>query len=203
MTEPNRKAILSLNRVRKHRNEKKTMNDYENSVRSEIVEKKRIQDDLLNENGSFSTDHDLVHIENEKSFDIKSELQSWAIKHRITHMAVNDLLKIMNNAGFMMPKDSRTFLKTPTHVEIKKLSAGKLWYNGLKERLTNIFNEVNRSLLITMDFNFDGAPLYNSSQICFWPILSSIRGIPTIIRPQSKCMHINYFYFDQFIFQLL
>lgn len=67
----------------------------------------------------------------ESSYDFKGLLRLWAIEHRISHSGINDLLKILKSVGFSVPKDSRTMMFTPTNVEIRMLSNGKLWYQGI------------------------------------------------------------------------
>lgn len=138
---------------------------------------------------------DQDEIDNE--FIMENELRMWSLKHRITHMALNDLLLVLNKAGISseigkpLPKDSRTIMKTPANIEIQTLTHGKLWYNGVQKCLENILSNINRNATINLNFNFDGVPLYNSSRICFWPILGSIQGINKYI----LCV----FCIDQFI----
>lgn len=179
--ERNRK--LNRNRVKKHRVKTKLLNEYENAVRLEM--NKRISEQNALNSGSTSVNPEIIKVdqhENEKNFNLENALQIWALKHRITHMAVKDLLSILNSAGISsefgkpLPKDSRTVLKTPAHVDIQTLTVGNLWYRGVQKCLENIFKNINRDVTITLNFNFDGVPLYNSSKICFWPILPSIRG---------------------------
>lgn len=111
------------------------------------------------------------------SFDIRGKLRFWAAKHRISHLAINDLLSILNCTGFnFLPKDSRTLMQTPTAVEIASLENGKLWYRGIRTCLNDVLSKRNRDTVITLDFNFDGMPLFNSSKLQFWPILSAIQG---------------------------
>lgn len=176
-----KKLQMNRNRVRKHRQKKKLLNAYENDVHSKINEINRDQNNSTSENQNnnniFADNRDVRH-----KFNIENALQIWALKHRVTHMAMNDLLSILNSAGVSsqigkpLPKDSRTILKTPTHVDIQNLTDGKLWYYGVQKCIENIFKNINRDINITLNFNFDGVPLYNSSKITFWPILSSIKG---------------------------
>lgn len=80
-----------------------------------------------------------------------------------------------------MPKDSRTFLKTPRKVPIDVLSKGSLWYYGVKIQLEQILRKKISSInildTIHLDFNFDGVELFDGSNKCFWPMIASIRGI--------------------------
>lgn len=92
-------------------------------------------------------------------------------------MALNDLLSLLITAGFCyLPKDSRTLMKTPTHVDIRNLSQGQMWYRGISLCLFQIFQKLDSDISIYLDFNFDGVPLFESSSKCFWPIIGSVRG---------------------------
>lgn len=192
-----RKRILNRNRVRKHRQKVKIMKQYEHSVRLEIAKKIYSQNSLTSEDGSIFN----FENENENQFNLQYELRVWAIKHRITHMALKDLLFVLNeggvrsNGGKSLPKDSRTMLRTPANVEIKTLSHGKLWYHGVEKCLHSILTNINHDAVITLDFNFDGVPLYNSSSITFWPILASIRGIYTIVFAYI-CIFLSFYAFS-------
>lgn len=174
-----RKKEMTRDRVRKCRRKKKSLEEYENAVRSKIHESHRNQNVSTSENQTINNGHG--------TFNLQSALQSWVIKHRITHMAVRDLLSVLNTAGVsteigkMLPKDSRTLMKTPTHVEIQTSGNGSLWYNGIQTCLEKIFKRLDRDMSITLNFNFDGVPVFNSSNIQFWPILSAIQGIYTIV----------------------
>lgn len=127
-----------------------------------------------------------------EEFDLRDNLKAWAGKHHITHMAIKDLLQILRAAGFnSMCKDSRTLMHTPVCVNIRPLSDGKLWYRGLYNCLEDVFFEINHEISITLDFNFDGLPLFSSSKLQFWPILSSIQGAYAMhyLPPNLRIIH--------------
>lgn len=172
------KASKTRERVQKHRRLKKLKKKYEEAV-SIAVERKALNDigHIFEENDVPNANIPDCKNANDEEFDIENSLRQWAVKHRITQMAINDLLSILITAGFcFLPKDSRTFMKTPKHVEIDQLSSGKMWYRGISDCLKRIFQKVNDDLSIYLDFNFDGVPLFESSTKCFWPIIVSIRG---------------------------
>uniref|UniRef100_A0A182YRF5 Uncharacterized protein n=1 Tax=Anopheles stephensi TaxID=30069 RepID=A0A182YRF5_ANOST len=78
-------------------------------------------DDEANRNNTFS-----------------KKLQLWALSHRITHAALNDLLEIVQETTeYYVPKDARTFLKTPVGVgkQIASVAGGQLWYQGIQNTL--------------------------------------------------------------------
>lgn len=116
-------------------------------------------------------------------FSCIENLKNWALNYRITHRAVNDLLKILTDFGIQyLPKDSRTFLRTPqgTANTIKPMGDGQYWHYGLKNCLSNQFSDLNQSMEIQLTFNVDGLPIHRSSKKAFWPILCNIHNMPKI-----------------------
>lgn len=161
------KAPQTRERVRKHRKFNKIKEIHEENVRDMNLKEQSNVDNSEQTN---------IH-ENKSDFDIEEELKYWAVKHKITKRAINDLLAILVLAGFTcFPKDSRTLMKTPTNVDIRPLSSGKLWYNGIGNTLTRVLGNCNHDMTIHLNFNFDGLPLFDSSVLQFWPILCSIHG---------------------------
>lgn len=74
-----------------------------------------------------------VHSKPEEQTEInassKEKLRRWATKYNISKRAVSDLLKILISLGMnWLPRDSRTLLSTPRHIEMTNLTNGKLWY---------------------------------------------------------------------------
>lgn len=168
-----RKATQTRNRVRKFRERKKLLKIYEKEVQTRLKELHE-----YNERMSSTTISDIDSDTNE-SDKFKEDLKCWAIQHRTSQRAINGLLSILIGTGFSsLPKDSRTLMRTPTSVDITELSHGKLWFNGIKKNLEKLLSNCNRNLTIHLDFNFDGLPIFNSSKLQFWPILSSIVGKP-------------------------
>lgn len=165
-----RLQVQNRERVRKYRIMKKLRKNHEDHVRAQIQQlKPPTFDSEFHE--PRSTDDGVE----KNDFDIRSRLRIWAVTHRITHMAINDLLTILILAGFAsLPKDSRTLMHTPVSVNITTLTNGKFWYQGLRECLGNIFYKIDRDLSIMLDFNVDGLPIFGSSKLQFWPILSAI-----------------------------
>lgn len=116
--------------------------------------------------------------ESPDSSSLKNELRHWFNSFDISTRALDSLLSILNNFGInCVPKNHRTLLETPLNIEIRELAGGKYWHNGLRKCLQQIFPELNRDVTISLNFNVDGLPLFKSSKISFWPILSSIHGM--------------------------
>lgn len=102
---------------------------------------------------------------NEK-FSSTEHLRRWAIKYNISKRAVSDLLKILIGFGLIwLPKDSRTLLSTPRHIEMENLSNGKIWYiNSLIFRhscfiVTNWLIFI--AILMEINLNFSVFSKYN------------------------------------------
>lgn len=164
-------AARNRQRVRNHRTMKRIRKNYENEVRAKIDSIEFVDganlDSNFREESSTSDDN----------FDLNMNLRVWALNNNISHSAINELLAILIVAGFsFLPKGSRTLMGTPASVNISRLTNGKLWFCGLRQCFSNVFSQLNRDVTITLDFNVDGLPIFGSSKLQFWPILSAIRG---------------------------
>lgn len=105
---------------------------------------------------------------------LTDELRFWAVNHRITMRALNDLLKILIAFGIVfLPKNCKTLLKTPRNVSIVELAGGMFWYNGVKNSISHMFRNLNRNMSISLNINVDGLPLFKSARKFFWPILAN------------------------------
>lgn len=73
---------------------------------------------------------------------------------------------------------SRTLLETPRNIQKKKLSNGDFCYFGLKNVLKSILSQIPENFRNKLDisFNIDGLPLFNSSNLQFWPILGPVKN---------------------------
>lgn len=118
----------------------------------------------LNENGCESLEEDL---------------RMWAIKFKISHSALGELLKIFNNSKLASFLNSRSFLKTPRAVEISIMGEGQYWHNGslqasIGKFLTKL--DIPDDFELRLSFNIDGLPISKSSKQQFWPILCKINN---------------------------
>lgn len=176
-----RKAEMTRNRVRKHREKLKFRLAYQRAVDAEINRRNDADGDSIGSSGILNTDTATAEgnqctYDKDKN-DFSDKIKLWAIQHCITKRALNELLSILILYGFeFLPKDSRTLLQTPTSVDIRELSSGHLWYYGLQNCLKLIFQNIKRNATINLDFNFDGVEIFKSSKKCFWPIIASVRG---------------------------
>lgn len=107
------------------------------------------------------------------------QIRYWAVKHNIAKRAINDLLRILRSIGLIwLPTDSRSLCKTPRSTEVVSLAGGKYWHNGIENNLRKIFSKLEKSIIVQLNFNVDGVPLFKSSTTQFWPILANIHGKP-------------------------
>lgn len=111
---------------------------------------------------------------------INVQLSEWAVEHGIRHSAINSLLSILKPFHSCLPTDARTLLKTPQTYEIKQINGTKdQQYShfgivaGISQLLSMSYVSYNN--LLTLQFNFDGLPLFKSSSMEFWPILCLVK----------------------------
>ena len=58
----------------------------------------------------ISDESDTGEVTDQDLENLTSNLASWSINHNCTRSYVNDLLAVLRNSGFNLPKDSRTLL---------------------------------------------------------------------------------------------
>lgn len=117
---------------------------------------------------------------------IKYEVKRWALKHNITHLALNELLIIFRSffPECDFPKDSRTLLRTPRNAKLTDIQGGQIYHFGIKQpilqtidlglvdfRLPKLVYFEDIPNLITLTVGIDGLPLSKSSRKQFWPVL--------------------------------
>lgn len=122
-----------------------------------------------------------------KNQNLRANLRKWALTHNITHMAMKELMKIVNErftekgaCSSALPEDPRTLLRTPQSVNIMPLNEGEYWHYGIKKCLEKIFRKLDESITISLTINIDGLPLFNGSAVQFWPILFNIAELPHV-----------------------
>lgn len=115
---------------------------------------------------------DNSELESIHHLDLKTLLAEWTLKFQIPLVAVNNLLQILTPLHPELPIDSRTLLKTPISIAIKKLENGEYCHIGIKSGLKNVISPARCFLndTVQLSFNIDGVPLFSSSNIQIWPI---------------------------------
>jgi len=175
--------------------------DPNNSLSSVINVHNSFDDTVISaeKNESGMSHLQTFQVEN-RSLNIGSRkfLQSWALKHNITHVAIKDLLFYFNEVMPQqnLPKDPRTLLGTPAGVVKQFVSGGSCIYFNLESLITQrvkiglktfhdpIFlsseNSVaNTDKLLTLSLGIDGIPITKSTNKQFWPVLGKL--------DQSRC----------------
>ena len=108
------------------------------------------------------------------------------MSQRISLFALSTLLAILNIYHPYLPKDSRTLLKTNIFYNIKNIAGGSYYHFGinsaLKTTLDHFYQHKITETILPLQINFDGLPLYKSTNGQFWPILGMLDK-PRITRP--------------------
>lgn len=150
---------------------------YDNNSNSDNINTSyNSKDNSNNLDISLSTKIYERNIGNEDEF--KHDVQKWAVKFRIPHNAVNELLLILNNyTSCNFSKDSRTLLHTPRKTNIVAISGGHYYHFGLKKAVEELLNNREKITInetVNLLINIDGLPLSkNIEGLTFWPILCS------------------------------
>lgn len=111
-----------------------------------------------------------------------------AVQHQIPHNAVDSLLKILYPIYPELPKDSRTLLNTPVHIEVSDLDTGKFVYLGLLSEIQKRIKlfSLSSNKEIRLSFNIDGLPLFKYLCIQFNAHELHTNDSYTYVVPMSK-----------------
>lgn len=157
--------------------------------------------------------------ENETEFErnekFRSKFRKWAVEFKITHSALKSLMQIINTSvhigenSNILPDDPRTLLQTPQFVNIMPMCTGEYWHCGLANSLKHIFRNLSESIMISLNINIDGLPIFKGSKTVFWPILFKIKEMPHIeamvigiYSGPGKCLEVEQYltpFVDEFI----
>jgi len=124
---------------------------------------------------SYSSESDAIEIPQFEDLpNAKIELAKWALRHKITHVALGDLLSILQTNPDLsdIPKDPRTLLKTPSTTSIKKIGGGTYHHFGLKKEI-ELMLETIQSIpsKLCLVVGIDGLAITNNPTTHLWPIL--------------------------------
>ena len=109
--------------------------------------------------------------------DVVSQINEWATKYMLPHVAVTELMHILKPHLSELPYDSRTLLHTPRSCNVKKLKCGGEYCHlglakGLQELIMNAVTLPSpRNGCLELQLNVDGLPIFKSSTASLWPIL--------------------------------
>ena len=105
------------------------------------------------------------------------------VKHGWSHKSVSDLLALLASHEVRnLPKDPRTILKTPRHVEVRCFGGDRhqqYYHFGMQECLEDIFRvwpeNLQEGVVLNLQINIDGTAVNKSTGFSFWPILGILR----------------------------
>lgn len=132
---------------------------------------------------SYSSDSDSDADDIQKK-SIREELVDWAINLNISHSALRSLLSILKPYHPSLPADPRTLLKTSQVYTIKEIACcdgktdqvGQYYHFGIGSGILQQLQQYKCiSGELSLQFNFDGLPLFKSSSMEFWPILCLVK----------------------------
>lgn len=135
-----------------------------------------------------STSYDLLHASSSSDqradnspSDFVSDLIRWSLKHNISHSALSDLCSFTRNyfPHLGLPTDARTLLNTcRSTTEIVPIGNGQFIYYGFDQVLPLLKDDNLTDYSLSL--NFDGLPLFKSSNTSFWPILGRFAHNPAV-----------------------
>jgi hypothetical protein len=82
----------------------------------------------------------------DESDNLRKNLASWAAKHNVSKVCVDELLTTLQPHCNGLPKDARTLLKTPKSIDFSEKCGGKYIYFGMKTDLLKILKLKSFSL---------------------------------------------------------
>ncbi|XP_024878552.1 uncharacterized protein LOC112458943 [Temnothorax curvispinosus] len=108
-----------------------------------------------------------------------SEIQLWAIRNNISHVAVSELLKLYKKyyPNDKILSDARVFLSTPRKCITKTCGSREYLYYGLQKALLENLKQNTDDFtnnFITIDLNIDRLPISKSTNRQLWPIQAKI-----------------------------
>ena len=123
----------------------------------------------------------VVSVTNKKPLDVG--IAELAIKHGWSHSSIRDLLELLTENNVQnLPKDPRTVMKTPRHVQVRILcgdSHQQYYHFGLQAGLEYLFKcwprNVKNGSVLQLQLNIDGTPVCRSTSMSLWPILGMLR----------------------------
>jgi hypothetical protein len=107
----------------------------------------------------------------------------WIDKHGVYTNAIDELLPYLKKFEpfQMLPKRYTTLMQTPKSTEIIDVFPGKYTHIGLKLNLDRLMSAMEtKPSEIVLQFNVDGASIWESTQGTFWPILGRATNLSTV-----------------------
>ena len=109
---------------------------------------------------------------------LQSSLITWAAEHSVTLAALSDLLKLLAVHHPSLPKDARTLLGTVRSVAVVEKAGGQYHNFGVLNAIKRILgvnkDQLEQNMVVNLQVNIDGLPLFKSSRTQLWPILGHV-----------------------------
>lgn len=190
----NLKLVWGLEKILLKRTRKFTLSACD-KIPSEIYELKRYQKigrlqnySTLKINEAKDLYNSVVNNEPIDENNISKELVNWAIKYNISHVALSQLLEILNNNGLkQLPKCSKTILQAKENeIQIITVEPGDYIHYGIEKSLKKIILILNEKNLLTdsnisLSVFIDNLPLSKATNQGLWVILGSVIGFRNTI----------------------
>jgi len=127
-------------------------------------------------------DNTLYNTATKSDSELEQLIASWAIRHNITHSALDDLLISLSKCSQFnhLPKDSRTLLKTPTTPSVIKTIKGGIYHHFGIHREIELLTKHYQNLPTTLSLKvgIDGLPVTKNPPSQMWPILGYFSNLP-------------------------
>ena len=137
---------------------------------------------ISNDVHASSSDECDILVEQNVAYDLDEQLRMWVNRHRISHTAVYQLLKILIPHHPELPRHQRTLLRTVTDIGLENVAGGDYSYISLSRVLPTALYKAGLTLQhlavcnnkVNIQFNVDGVPVFNSVNYSIWPILGCV-----------------------------
>lgn len=93
----------------------------------------------------------------------REKLKMWAIRSRITHKNLSELLKLLASENFNVPLCAESLLGKQSEILVKNISPGFYCNIGFKTQFSKLSDKLKDCDTVIVDVNIDGLPLYRSS----------------------------------------
>lgn len=167
-------------------NEVVTINTFSNTSDVEIFNEVVSTNLSMFEENSLDGNNDIsnnIYTDKTHNNNVVLKIKEWAIKHNITHSALNDLLAIVRPEYPKLPLDVRTLLTTPKQINIKHIEPGIYYHFGLRHCIKNLLLRTHNCLTsncVELLINIDGLPIAKSNSSQLYPILCNIFTTHTV-----------------------
>ncbi|XP_077516781.1 uncharacterized protein LOC144127763 [Amblyomma americanum] len=105
--------------------------------------------------------------------DAARELANVALKHCLSHVAINDLCLLLRRLGHSVPRDARTLLKTERKVNVQNNSVHFGLGGQVAERVEKGLRDP-AGAKVDLHINIDGLPIFKISSVSFWVLLCAV-----------------------------